>query len=66
MTDYRDSIKFVCEEHDIVISKDKVEEINDALNDLITDYVTNDDMDETDAVEFDKFIEKYWGKTKKV
>ena len=23
-------------------------------------------MDETDAVEFDKFIEKYWGKTKKV
>lgn len=32
MTDYRDSIKFVCEEHDIVISKDKVEEINDALN----------------------------------
>jgi hypothetical protein len=59
MTDYRDSIKFVCEEHDIVISKDKVEEINDALNDLITDYVTNDDMDETDA---DKIIsEDFWG-----
>jgi hypothetical protein len=59
MTDYRDSIKFVCEEHDIVISKDKVEEINDALNDLIADYVTNDDMDETDA---DKIIsEDFWG-----
>lgn len=59
MTDYRDSIKFVCEEHDIVISKDKVEEINDALNDLITDYVTNDDMNETDA---DKIIsEDFWG-----
>lgn len=59
MTDYRDSIKFVCEEHDIVISKDKVEEINDALNDLITDYVTNNDMDETDA---DKIIsEDFWG-----
>lgn len=59
MTGYRDSIKFVCEEHDIVISKDKVEEINDALNDLITDYVTNDDMDETDA---DKIIsEDFWG-----
>lgn len=59
MTDYRDSIKFVCEEHDIVISKDKVEEINDALNDLITDYVANDDMDETDA---DKIIsEDFWG-----
>lgn len=59
MTDYRDSIKFVCEEHDIEISKDKVEEINDALNDLIADYVTNDDMDETDA---DKIIsEDFWG-----
>lgn len=59
MTDYRNSIKFVCEEHDIVISKDKVEEINDALNDLIADYVTNDDMDETDA---DKIIsEDFWG-----
>lgn len=59
MTDYRDSIKFVCEEHDIEISKDKVVEINDALNDLITDYVTNDDMDETDA---DKIIsEDFWG-----
>lgn len=59
MTDYRDSIKFVCEEHDIVISKNKVEEINDALNDLIADYVTNDDMDETDA---DKIIsEDFWG-----
>lgn len=23
-------------------------------------------MDETDAVEFDKFVEKYWGKEKKV
>lgn len=59
MTDYRDSIKFVCEEHDIEISKDKVVEINDALNDLIADYVTNDDMDETDA---DKIIsEDFWG-----
>lgn len=58
MIDYRDSIKSVCEEHDTIISKDKVEEINDALNDLITDYVTNDDMDETDA---DKIIsENFW------
>ena len=39
------------------------------LTNKITDQNIHDmraNMDETDAVEFDKFIEKYWGKTKKV
>ena len=39
------------------------------LTKKITDQNIHDmraNMDETDAVEFDKFIEKYWGKTKKV
>ena len=39
------------------------------LTNKITDQNILDmraNMDETDAVEFDKFIEKYWGKTKKV
>lgn len=58
MIDYRDSIKSVCKEHDTIISKNEVEEINDALNDLITDYVTNDDMDETDADEI--ISEDFW------
>ena len=38
------------------------------LTNKITDQNIHDmraNMDETDAVEFDKFIEKYWGKTKK-
>ena len=39
------------------------------LTNKITDQNIHDmraNMDETDAVEFDKFIEKYWEKTKKV
>ena len=39
------------------------------LTNKITDQNIHDmraNMDETDAVEFDKFIEKYWGKAKKV
>ena len=39
------------------------------LTNKITDQNIHDmraNMDETDAVEFDKFIEKYWGKTKKL
>ena len=39
------------------------------MTNKITDQNIHDmraNMDETDAVEFDKFIEKYWGKTKKV
>ena len=39
------------------------------LTNKITDQNIHDmraNMDETDAVEFDKFIEKYWGKTKKI
>ena len=39
------------------------------LTNKITDQNIHDmraNMDETDAVEFDKFVEKYWGKEKKI
>lgn len=58
MLDYRDSIKNACEVHNTVISKNQIDDINDALNALITDYVVNDDMDEEEA---DKIIsENFW------
>ena len=58
MIDYRDSIKNVCEEHNTVISKNQIDDINDALNALITDYVVNDDMDEEEADEI--ISENFW------
>lgn len=58
MLDYRDSIKNVCEEHNTVISKNQIDDINDALNALITDYVVNDDMDEEEADEI--ISENFW------
>ena len=58
MIDYRDSIKDVCKEHDTTISKEEIEEINDALNALITDYVNNDGMDEESADEI--ISENFW------
>lgn len=58
MLDYRDSIKNACEVHNTVISKNQIDDINDALNALITDYVVNDDMDDEEA---DKIIsENFW------
>lgn len=58
MLDYRDSIKNVCEVHNTVISKNQMNEINDALNALITDYVVNDGIDEAEADEI--ISEDFW------
>lgn len=50
MEDFKEDIKSVCAEHGRKISEEEAEEINTALNDLVTDYVANDDMDEDEAI----------------
>lgn len=49
MIDYRNSIEEICKVHGVTVTKDQVEEINTALNDLITDDVANMGISEADA-----------------
>lgn len=50
MIDFRKDIKTVCNVHGKEVSETETEEINNALNDLVADYMVNDGTSETDAL----------------